>query len=221
MHAKLWVLLVVFCFSHILCWSTNSEVKTSECTDDELFSFVMSSIDVSLLVSGGCGSVSSDFDALAYENNCCDATHVILAHPCTKASNDFFSMDGGNYPPHMDFIYQLAIRCGVVVGVGYDKSDCGNGIVAENEGCDDGNNVSGDGCTSDCFIEEGYSCYASSESQSSICLRCTSNCQMLRRHVCSEPGAACGDCIDGYSENEEGECAAVKHVLYTVINQFN
>ena len=44
---------------------------------------------------------------------------------------------------------------------------CGNGVwendIVEgvwDEVCDDGNNVSGDGCPADCFgaIEEGYTC---------------------------------------------------------------
>lgn len=29
---------------------------------------------------------------------------------------------------------------------------------ADKEECDDGNSVSGDGCSSDCTVEEGYLC---------------------------------------------------------------
>lgn len=36
---------------------------------------------------------------------------------------------------------------------------CGNGIKEYSEACDDGNTISGDGCSSDCqLIEEGYDC---------------------------------------------------------------
>jgi cysteine-rich repeat protein len=37
---------------------------------------------------------------------------------------------------------------------------CGNGKLelGRNEACDDGNGVSGDGCTSSCELEEGWSC---------------------------------------------------------------
>lgn len=37
-------------------------------------------------------------------------------------------------------------------------SVCGDGIKAGNEECDDLNNNNGDGCSSLCTIEEGYSC---------------------------------------------------------------
>ena len=43
---------------------------------------------------------------------------------------------------------------------GYYGSICGNGVVEDGEACDDGNSVSGDGCSTDCkAIEPGYVCY--------------------------------------------------------------
>src|SRR5690606_20918510 len=36
---------------------------------------------------------------------------------------------------------------------------CGNGILTEDEACDDGNNESGDGCSADCLMAQpGFSC---------------------------------------------------------------
>lgn len=35
---------------------------------------------------------------------------------------------------------------------------CGNGVRETTESCDDGNLVAGDGCSSDCFVEHGWSC---------------------------------------------------------------
>ena len=35
---------------------------------------------------------------------------------------------------------------------------CGNNVRNNDEECDDGNNQSGDGCTSNCFIEPGHVC---------------------------------------------------------------
>lgn len=35
---------------------------------------------------------------------------------------------------------------------------CGNGVLDEGEGCDDGNRASADGCTSFCTLEIGYAC---------------------------------------------------------------
>jgi len=35
---------------------------------------------------------------------------------------------------------------------------CGNGIIEENESCDDGNDVSGDGCDDDCTTTTDWAC---------------------------------------------------------------
>ena len=35
---------------------------------------------------------------------------------------------------------------------------CGDGVLQANEDCDDGNNTSGDGCSSTCFLELGFQC---------------------------------------------------------------
>ena len=35
---------------------------------------------------------------------------------------------------------------------------CGNGNIQNNEECDDGNSISGDGCSSSCLVEAGYEC---------------------------------------------------------------
>jgi fibro-slime domain-containing protein len=37
-------------------------------------------------------------------------------------------------------------------------SRCGDGLVLGSEACDDGNLVNGDGCSSDCTVEAGYTC---------------------------------------------------------------
>lgn len=43
-------------------------------------------------------------------------------------------------------------------------SNCGNGLRQGREGCDDGNTVSGDGCSGACQVEAGYICSPSSPS---------------------------------------------------------
>ena len=50
---------------------------------------------------------------------------------------------------------------------------CGDGLIkgtAESTigRCDDGNNVSGDGCSSDCNVEDFYSCDGSATSCTSV-----------------------------------------------------
>ena len=43
------------------------------------------------------------------------------------------------------------------------KGECGNGVVEENETCDDGNAISGDGCSDSCQVEPGYECLREGE----------------------------------------------------------
>lgn len=54
--------------------------------------------------------------------------------------------------------YTLAITCEPIV--------CGDGIVADEEACDDGDTDSGDGCSSTCTVEEGSAC---DDSEPSVC----------------------------------------------------
>ena len=39
------------------------------------------------------------------------------------------------------------------------RRDCGNGLLDVVEQCDDGNREGGDGCSRDCTIEPGFSCF--------------------------------------------------------------
>ncbi|MCH2107994.1 MAG: fibro-slime domain-containing protein [Polyangiaceae bacterium] len=53
---------------------------------------------------------------------------------------------------------QFAPQCN---GRGACSSACGDGLVlGQNEQCDDGNNLSGDGCSETCQVEPGYMCPA-------------------------------------------------------------
>ena len=61
---------------------------------------------------------------------------------CTTAHNAFTGKD-----------YSL---CEVVRSV--SASDCGNGVLESPEKCDDGNNNSNDGCSSNCQIDANYIC---------------------------------------------------------------
>lgn len=51
---------------------------------------------------------------------------------------------------------------------------CGNGVINSGEQCDDNNTKSGDGCSSTCKVESGFTC----QSSPSVCVRPTpsSNC---------------------------------------------
>ena len=55
-------------------------------------------------------------------------------------------------------------------------SNCGNGQKDGSEGCDDGNSNNGDGCSSTCSVENGYSCDSSSPS---ICTKAARNIKLV------------------------------------------
>lgn len=58
--------------------------------------------------------------------------------------------------------------------------ECGDSVVAGNEGCDDGGTSGGDGCSATCEIETGYSCSGAPSSCSQDITCETSNCSGLR-----------------------------------------
>ena len=105
---------------------------------------------------------------------------------------------------------------------GASTAVCGNGMLDGAERCDDGNAVSGDGCSSICKVEQGWDC---TQSEPSICAAicgdglvvgaeaesggcddknkqandgCGTNCQVEAGYVCSgEPSVCAKTCGDG------------------------
>ncbi|EGR31186.1 hypothetical protein IMG5_116120 [Ichthyophthirius multifiliis] len=59
---------------------------------------------------------------------------------------------------------------------------CGNGVRDIGEECDDGNTLSGDGCSSDCEIEQDYYCENGSITSKDICTALLAICGDGRRH---------------------------------------
>jgi len=58
-------------------------------------------------------------------------------------------------------------------------SACGDGNVDPGEDCDDGDQVSGDGCSSDCKVEAGFTCSTETKQDSSTCKSGTGQCLEL------------------------------------------
>lgn len=110
-------------------------------------------------------------------------------------------------------------------GSGGTISECGDGILAADEECDDGNLDSGDGCSSSCEIEEGYRCPEQGEPCRPICGDgivigseecddgnsdlgdgCSGICIVEPGWECFEPGEPCVPiCGDGFILGSE-EC---------------
>lgn len=86
---------------------------------------------------------------------------------------------------------------------------CGDGILDEGEGCDDGNNISGDGCSMDCteealcgdgIIDVGETCDDGNNEDGD---GCSSTCQI--EPFCGDGNLDPGEqCDDGNQENGDG-----------------
>jgi cysteine-rich repeat protein len=78
---------------------------------------------------------------------------------------------------------------------------CGNGILSSGETCDDGNNVSGDGCSSDCTtVEPGWQCRVPGQ-------RCNPACGdgiLTGSETCDDGNATSGDGCSSTCQKEPG-----------------
>ncbi|MBL7715641.1 MAG: DUF4215 domain-containing protein [Bdellovibrionales bacterium] len=72
---------------------------------------------------------------------------------------------------------------------GSNSPVCGNGAIASPETCDDGNAVSGDGCSSSCTVEGGYAC----SSTPSFCISGCGNGVVHGSEACDDGNASSGD----------------------------
>ncbi|MDP9001329.1 MAG: DUF4215 domain-containing protein [Myxococcota bacterium] len=104
---------------------------------------------------------------------------------------------------------------------------CGNGVVAGTEQCDDGNTVSGDGCSSTCMLEAGWTCPVAGQTCKHIKFcgngildlveqcddgnmvsgdGCSATCKVEPNFVCPTPGQPCVStvkCGDGKVQGNE------------------
>lgn len=94
---------------------------------------------------------------------------------CEKVTSCTAIANGGCDPNASctDFTGQVVCTCiAPYFGTGYFCANsvgiCGDGIVDANERCDDGGQTDGDGCSSSCRIEPGYSCTPGSPSTCSV-----------------------------------------------------
>ncbi len=84
---------------------------------------------------------------------------------------------------------------------------CGNSFIEDGELCDDGNESSGDGCSSDCkTIEEGYSCVSEGQACAAIC----GDAVKLGDEDCDDGNTKSGDgCSDGCRLEVGFKCTTV------------
>jgi len=113
------------------------------------------------------------------------------------------------------------VECGFVCTDGTNSLDecestCGDGEHAFGEGCDDGNLDNGDGCSSSCVLEDGYTT-SGSVCQTTVPIRANANicvtkenCKCSNLHV--EPHTIIGwpvdECNSCVIQGDESECNA-------------
>jgi cysteine-rich repeat protein len=87
---------------------------------------------------------------------------------------------------------------------------CGNSVIGDSEQCDDGNSMSGDGCSSTCQVQSGWVCMSPGTPCTLACGNgminageqcddfntisndgCSSSCQVEAGWQCTSPGTAC------------------------------
>lgn len=106
------------------------------------------------------------------------------------------------------------------------NNTCGDGVIADEEECDDENSRNGDGCTGECLIETGWSCTGEPSDCSTVCGDgliygseacddgntapedgCDATCQIEPGYTCTGQPSVCtnSNCGDGQIEGNE-EC---------------
>ena len=80
-----------------------------------------------------------------------------------KGVMNFFGWKSGVLLTLDGFINDHVVSCPADCGFTYCRKDtnaclsnCGNSVLNQNEACDDGNILSGDGCSDQCAIELGF-----------------------------------------------------------------
>jgi cysteine-rich repeat protein len=98
-------------------------------------------------------------------------------------------------------------------GQGGSPPACGDGLVAQGEPCDDGNDVAGDGCDAACAEEAGYAC----SGEPSACAAVCGDGLLRGSEVCDDANLKAGDGCDGACAGEPGfDCTGEPSVCAAV-----
>eukprot|EP00736_Rhodelphis_marinus_P005658 Rmarinus@m.18714 len=144
-------IVLLFC---LIVISPTSFAETEECSESDVLLFAKTAVDLGILFSGGCHT----FLSARVSQECCDTTETIVSSPCSSqvfAKIEQLDFNSAFYT----FLLHAMEKCRQEPSVGYVLTGCPDGVVAGEEQCDDGNAISGDGCSSYCFVEDGYDCF--------------------------------------------------------------
>jgi len=147
-------------------WLEEQKLLPSDGADDELFGRSVSVSGNTVLISASFDEVSGSAYFYRWNGTTWSETHKL--HPADGADGDRFGTS-----------VALSDVMAVVGAIGDDDNgkssgsayafllSCGDSIVDPLESCDDGNDVNGDGCASNCKVENGFNC---DNSLPSICV---------------------------------------------------
>eukprot|EP00736_Rhodelphis_marinus_P012667 Rmarinus@m.18728 len=203
-----------FLLLYVVQFLTFSTIRasTTECSEQQELQYLLSVVDIGVLSAGGCDSLLS----LRPSQDCCDTAAELASNPCLQPVLDSFDIN----LPLVNFVMSTLAACRLEPGVGYIVTGCPDGVVTGEEQCDDGNAISGDGCSSYCFVEDGYDCFPDNNG-TSVCWQCEEECYLQYRESCESPGEACGDCLEGFELSPEGHCAELKHLFYVAVPTYS
>lgn len=85
-------------------------------------------------------------------------------------------------------------------GSGGTPSVCGDGAVTNTEGCDDSNQINGDGCDSNCIIEMGFDCLG----EPSVCTEICGDSLIVGNEQCDDANTTNNDGCDSTCQTESG-----------------
>jgi cysteine-rich repeat protein len=92
-----------------------------------------------------------------------------------------------------------------------DACDCGDGVIAAVEDCDDMNVANGDGCSSSCVVESGWSCTGTP----SVCKTICGDGLVRGKEGCDDKNASAGDGCDGCQVEKGWYCSGEPSVCTT------
>ncbi|MEO8548849.1 MAG: DUF4215 domain-containing protein, partial [Kofleriaceae bacterium] len=150
--------------------------------------------------------VSGDTGATA--DGCADlhasATAERLNYNNLPAGTYYLVVDG--FVATSNGMYTFTVRGG--------GGTCGNGVLDQNERCDDGNAIAGDGCSGTCTVESTYTCTGAP----SVCTTTCGNGTLNTGEVCDDGARVAGDGCSATCQIETGyACAGTPSVCHAIV----
>ncbi|MEP7123021.1 MAG: DUF4215 domain-containing protein, partial [Byssovorax sp.] len=161
-----------------------------------------STIDSFITIFNAAGTSLGTNDDVGFPNYCSTLTLSGLA-----AGNYFVQVKASSFATVKTFAYTLQIDTTLFV--------CGDGTKSGSEGCDDGNTVNGDGCSSTCVVEAGYTCTGTTPS---TCIHTCGNGVLNGTEACDDGNNTNGDGCSGVCAVEAGyTCAGAPSVCSAIV----